>query len=225
MIWMFWNPSTRRTAVSWFAFAFLLLSAVAWSNFQPFRNLLSVVPPLCIAAALLCDRLGQYLEHRHERFAFASWVAPALILLIALSLAWSSARHLQRRTTHIDTRVRAIDWLRQHATKDETILGIREISILPAEWKRIAARPTIVPWFEAADLLERQRFDYVVTGEFGLLEARDPKAWAAYRDRWEAKISTLPVEVDFGQVVTPLVPYVWRTNEARILIFRGNRPD
>lgn len=222
IIWMFWNVPTRRTALSWIAFALLLLAAVVWSSFQPFRNLLSLVPPLCIAAALLCDRLGEYLEHRHERWAFASWLAPAVILVVALSLAWSSARHLQLRTTHIDTRVRAIDWLQQHATQEETVLGLRELSILPAEWKRIAARPTIVPWFQAADLLERQRFDYVVTGEFDLRYASDPNGWSAYRDRWKAKVSTLPVQVDFGQVVTPVVPYLWRTNDERILILKGN---
>jgi hypothetical protein len=222
IIWMFWNVSTRSVAVSWIAFALLLLSAVVWSSFQPFRNLLSLVPPLCIAAALLCHRLGEYLEHRHRRLAFTPWLASALILLVALSLAWSSARHLQLRTPHIDTRVRAIDWLQQHATKEETVLGVRELSILPAEWKRIAARSTVVPWFEASDLLERQRFDYVVTGEFDLRYASDPNGWSAYRDRWKAKVSTMRVQADFGQVVTPVVPYLWRTNDERILILKGN---
>ncbi len=222
IVWLVWNLSTRSVAVSWIAFALLLLSAVVWSSFQPFRNLLSLVPPLCMAAALLCDRLGEYLEDRHRRLAFTSWLASGLILLVVLSLAWSSARHLQRRTSHIDSRVRAIDWLQQHATKEETILGIRELSILPAEWKRIAARSTVVPWFEALGLLERQRFDYVVTGKFDLRYASDPHGWSAYRDRWKAKVSTLRVEADLGQVVTPVVPYLWRTNDERILILKGN---
>jgi dolichyl-phosphate-mannose-protein mannosyltransferase len=222
IIWMLWNRSTRKVAVSWIAFALLLLSAFVSSGFQPFRNLLPLVPPLCIAAALLCIWLGESLERRVRRPAFASMLVTALVSLIALSLAWSSARHLQFRMQHVDTRVRAIDWLQQHATKDETVLAIRELSILPAEWKRIAARPTIVPWFEAADLLERQRFDYIVTGEFDLRYAPDPNGWSAYRDRWDAKVFPLPVEADFGQVVTPVMPYLWRTNDERILIVKGN---
>ena len=126
---------------------------------------------------------------------------------------------------HRDSRVQAVDWLQQHATKEETILGIRELSILPAEWKRIAARSTVVPWFEASDLLERQRFDYVVTGEFDLRYASDPKAWSAYRDRWKAKVSPLAVQANFGQVVMALiVPYLWRTTEERILILKWNVP-
>jgi hypothetical protein len=37
-----------------------------------------------------------------------------------------------------------------------------------------------------------------------------------------AKVSNMAVEADFGQVVTPVVPYLWRTNDERILILRGD---
>jgi hypothetical protein len=222
IIWMFWNDSTRRTAVIWLAFALLLLSAVVWATFQPFRNVLSLVPLLCIAAALLCDWLGKYLEDRHRRLALMSWLTPALIGLVAFSLAWPTARYIHLRMSHVDTRVRAIDWLQQHATKDETVLGIRELSILPAEWKRLTAKFTVIPWLQAADLLERERFDYIVTGEFDFRYASDPSGWSAYRDRWQAKVSPLPVQADFGVVGTPVMPYFWRTNDERILILKGN---
>ena len=224
IVWMFWNPSTRSVAISWIAFAFLLLAAVVWTSFQPFRNLLSLVPPLCIAAALLCNWLGEQLEQRYPRPAFTPWLFPVLVLVVACSLAWFSVRQIKLRTSHVDTRIRAIDWLQQHATKKDTVLGIRELSILPAEWKRIAARTTVVPWFEAAALLERQRFDYVVTGEFDLRYASDPSAWSAYRDRWKAKISAMKVLTNFGEIPTPVVPYLWRTSEERILILKSNSP-
>ena len=222
IVWMLWNVSTRSVALSWIVFALLLVSALISSRFQPFRNLLSLVPPLCIAAALLCDRLGEYLAHRDRRPAWSTWLAPALILLIAASLAWPSALHLQERTRHIDTRVRAIEWLQQHVTKEETVLGIRELEILPAEWKRLPARSMVVPWFDALDLLQRQRFDYIVTGDFDLRYAKDPAGWSSYRDRWKEKVAQMPLQADFGQVVTPVVPYLWRTAEERILILKGS---
>lgn len=224
LICMLWNPSTRKVALSWIAFALLLLLGFVSSSFKPFRNLLPLVPPLCLAAALFCDWLGDYLKRRAHRPIVASSFAALLVLAITLSLAWSSALHLHWRLQRSDTRVRAIDWLQQHATKDETVLGLRELAILPAEWKRIAARPTIVSWFEAADLLERQRFDYIVTGEFDLRYAPDPNAWSAYRDRWNTKISSRPLAANFGNVATPVVPYLWRTNDERILILRGDAP-
>jgi hypothetical protein len=93
--------------------------------------------------------------------------------------------------------------------------------ILPTEWQRIQANVVVVPWFEAADVLERQRFDYIVTGEFDLRYATDAAGWSAYRDRWLTKIDSLALQADFGQIPTPVVPYLWRTNEERILIVRG----
>jgi hypothetical protein len=63
-----------------------------------------------------------------------------------------------------------------------------------------------------------------VTGDLDLRYASDPNAWAAYRERWQAKVSPLPVQADFGQVVTPVRPYLWRTNDERILILKGNAP-
>jgi len=223
--WMSWNRSTRSVVVSWIGFALVLLPALVFSRFQPFRNLLSLVPPLCIAAALLCDRLAEYFARPDRRWALTSWLAPALFLAVALPLAWFSLRHLQLRVPQVDTRVRAINWLQQHATKDETVLGIRELAILPAEWKRIPARSSVVSWFEALDLLQRHRFDYIVTGEFDLRHARDPEGWSAYRDRWRTKVAPLTVRADFGQVVTPVVPYLWRTADERILILQGDAED
>ena len=222
IIWMLWNGATRKVALSWIAFSILLLSGFITSSFQPFRNLVPLVPPLCIAAALFSVWLSECCKRQVHRPRLASSFLTALGLVIALSLAWSSGRHLQWRMHRIDTRVRAIDWLQQHATKDQTVLGIRELAILPTEWKRLAAKATIVPWFEAADLLERQRFDYIVTGEFDLRYAPDPNAWSVYRDRWNAKISPRQAEASFGEVVTPVVPYLWRTNDERILILRGD---
>lgn len=96
------------------------------------------------------------------------------------------------------------------------------MAILPAEWNRVAAQTTVISWFEAADLLERERFDYIVAGEFDLRYAPDPNAWSAYLDRWKSKTSPLPVAASFGEVPTPVVPYLWRTNDERILILRGN---
>jgi hypothetical protein len=221
MIWMLWNRPTRKVAVSWIAFVFLLFLGFASSSFKPFRNFLPLVPLLCVASALLCVWLAEYLKKRVQPPVRASVLAIAPVLVIAFSLAWSSARHLQWRMQRIDTRFQAIDWLQQHATKDQTVLGLREMAILPAEWNRLAARTTVVSWFEAADLLERARFDYIVSGEFDLHYAPDPYAWSAYLDRWKSKTSSLPVEANFGRVPTPVVPYLWRTNEEHILILSG----
>ncbi len=213
IIWMLWDAPVRRTALSWIAFGMLLLSAIVSSSFQPFRNVLPLVPSLCIAAALLFGRI---------RFASASWIAPVLVFVIGSSLGWSSAVYCRDRIAHVDARIRAIEWLRQHASNGERILGIRELAILPAEWKRLPANLTVVSWSDAADLLEREQFDYVVTGEFDLRYLPDADRWSAYLARWKERTAALPIQAEFGAVVTPIVPYLWRTNDERILILRSS---
>lgn len=58
----------------------------------------------------------------------------------------------------------------------------------------------VVPWFDAVSILERERFDYIVTGEPDLRLATNPAGWAAHREQWQAKISGLPVAAEFGEI-------------------------
>jgi hypothetical protein len=221
IILMLRQGRTRAVALGWIFFAAILITSFMGQSFRPFRSLLPLVPPLCIAAAIAFSELIDWARSGAYPW-LRSGVIVALIGGCVASLGFSSFRQVQQRMAHQDSRIQAVDWLQRHATKEETVLGIQELMILPAEWKRIAARSTVIPWFEAAALLERERFDYVVTGEFDLRNASDPKASSAYRDGWKAKVSPLPVQADFGQVATPVVPYLWRTNDERILILKGN---
>lgn len=223
LILMLRQEQTRLIALGWICFAALLVASFMGKSFRPFRSFLPLVPPLCIAAAIAFS----YLIDR-ARQGSQSWLRVVIIIVLISgcvgSLGFSSFQQVQQRMAHRDSRAQAIDWLEQHATKEKTVLCIKELSILPSEWKRIAATTTVVPWFEAADLLERQQFDYIVNGEFDLRFATDPMGWAAYQDRWKAKVSPLAVQADFGRVATPVVLYLWRTADERILVLRGNAP-
>jgi hypothetical protein len=158
MISMLWIDRTRQTALSWLAFVAVLLAPLVLAGFQPFRNVLPVVPVFCMAAAVFLIAATRWLERSGMPLG-AGKLSTILALFVALPLGSSSWRSIRPRMHHIDTRVQAINWLQQHTTKEETVLGVRELSILPAEWNRITARSTVVPWLEAAGLLERQRFD------------------------------------------------------------------
>ena len=205
IILMLRQRKTRTVAVAWILFAAVLIASFLNSSFRPFRSFLSLVPLLCIAAAIAFSNLIDW-ARQGARPWLRFGVTVALLGGCVVSLGFSSFQQVQRRMAHQDSRIQAVDWLREHARKGETVLGIRELSILPAEWERIAARSTVVPWFEASDLLAQERFDYIVTGEFDLRDASEPKAWSDYRDGWNAKVSNLAVQADFGQVVTPVVP-------------------
>jgi 4-amino-4-deoxy-L-arabinose transferase-like glycosyltransferase len=220
MGWMLSKLATRNAVLSWLAFAVLLVGAVAWPSFQPFRNLLSVVPLLCVAAALLFDQVWLWVERR--RLRYGNFIVVVTIAVFTFPLAWSSATYLRVRLSRTDSRIQAIDWLEQHAGKGATVLGIRELAILPAEWRRIPADKLVVPWFQAADVLQQQTFDYVVTGDFDLRYATDPARWSAYRKQWINQVSGMPAQAQFGNVSTPVMPYLWRTNDERVVILKGN---
>jgi hypothetical protein len=220
---MFREKPTRWTALGWILFAGLLLAVFIGKPFQAFRNLLPLVPPLCIAAAIALSQLVDWARQgTHSRMRYA--IAIALIGGFLLTLGFFSFRLVHGRMAHRDTRLQAVDWLQQHANKDERILGVRELAILPAEWKRAAEKITVVSWSEATDLLEREQFDYVVTGELNLRYVPDLERLSAFLARWKEKTAPLFVQADFGAVVTPVVPYLWRTNDERILILRTSPP-
>jgi predicted membrane-bound mannosyltransferase len=222
-ILMLRQAKTRAVALGWICFAILLIASFMGQSFRPFRSFLPLVPPLCIAAAIAFSELVNWARRGAHRWLRVG-ITLALLGGCVVSPGYSSFQQARQRMAHQNSRIQAIAWLQQLAGKEKTVLAIRELMILPTEWKRIAASSTVIPWFEAMELLQRQRFDYIVTGEFDLRYASDPNAWAAYRDRWQKRLAILPVQADFGQIATPVVPYLWRTNDERILILGGSMP-
>ena len=219
IILMLCRDRTRGTAVAWLVFAVFLIGLFINSSFRPFRSFLSLVPLWCIAAAIALSGLVDWALAKKEIW-WRSAMAFVLVCLCFGSLGFSSYHQIKRRIAHEDTRIQAVNWLRERTSSRDTIVAVHELMILPTEWQRILANVVVVPWFEAADLLERQRFDYIVTGEFDLRYATDPAGWSAYQDRWRRKVESLALQADFGQIPTPVAPYLWRTNEERILIIR-----
>jgi Dolichyl-phosphate-mannose-protein mannosyltransferase len=213
---------SRPTAFSWSLFAVTLLMPFLGKPFQPFRNLLPLVPLFCIAAAIAFSELIHW-ARRQALPALGLTTATVLVTATLASSVLASVPALRRRVAHRDSRLQAIDWLQQRATKDESILAIRELAILPAEWKRLAARTTVVPWCEALELLERDQFDYLVTGNFDTRSAPDPGTASVCLARWKEKHAALRAAAEFGSGPTFVAPFIWHTNDERIVILRtGN---
>ena len=211
---MLWRPSTRMIAISWLVFAVVLFAPLVGLRFQPFRNLLPLIPPLCVAAALLLSL--QRVGLRGLRY-----ISSIVALMISLSAGTSSVRQLHDRLARTDSRVLAVNWLSAHTKEADSILAIGELVVLPAEWKRVKARVTVVPWLDALKALEQERFDYLVGSEMNIREAIEPE-WASHLQAWQQKVATLPVVAHFGQLPTPVYPYLWRTNDLRVLIWKSD---
>ena len=221
VVLMLARRGTRATAAAWLAFAIVLLIPLVPLHFQPFRNLLPLVPPLCVAAAVLFSL---------PRRLLTEWTPPRALrpLLLAAALvtaafcAVSSARQVIERAGHTDTRVSAVDWIRSNTQPHERILAIAELAVAPTEWQRTGRRVEVVPWLEVFQTLERESFDYLIGGEMNIREATEPE-WPPHLERWKAHVSTLPMAVSFGAVLTPVYPYLWRTNHERIIVWKLDR--
>jgi asparagine N-glycosylation enzyme membrane subunit Stt3 len=220
IILMLRRKETRGVVLAWIWFAAVLIASFMGKSFRPFRSFLPLIAPLCIAAAIALSYLVDW-ARRGARPQARLVLTAVLIAGLTGSLGFSSYGLERQRVAHKDSRVDAISWLRKNVRKNETILAIQELFILPAEWKRITARPTTVSWLEASALLGSQRFDYIVTGDFDLRFASDPDQAAAVLARWKNITAPLPVQAECGVGPVFVVPYVWHTNDERILILRG----
>jgi hypothetical protein len=209
------QKETRIATISWLLFGAIMIAPYVGKPFQPFRTLLPLVPLVCIAAAvaflefILWARRGAHLWLRYS-------VTTILIGGCVGSLGFASFQQVHRRMAHQDSRVQAVDWLRQNMANQQRVLAIKELSVLPSEWVRIDAKITVVPWLEAAALLHSGAFDYLVGGDFDVRS--DP--WQSYDPVWSREISSLKVVATFGTVETPATLAFWRTNDERLVIYK-----
>lgn len=215
------SAALRSTTVSWLCFAAVMFAAFLPQNYQPFRNLLPLVPLACIAAAFALTRLLHWSAGRNSHLVAkrSIWITAGLILILPMAI--SSAAQIYRRASHVQSRVGAVDWLQQHARADNVVLAIEELAIVPSEISRVPARLVIVPWRSAAETLRRGEFDFVLTSEFDIRYAGNPVELSAYLSEWTDQTSRMPIEGAFGNVPNPLVPQYWRTNDERVLVLKA----
>lgn len=213
------HRASRGIAIAWLAFAAVLLAPLLRLSFQPFRNVLPLVPPLCVAAAFLLAAAAPQLLAGRPAFRRLR-VVPILVAAgIAFATGVSSAEQIGQRLARVDTRATAVNWLNARTTSEDSILAVAELVVLPSEWKRLKARVTVVPWLRALEALEREHFDYVVGSEMNISHTTEPE-WAPHLDAWTRKVSTMAVAAAFGEVRDPVYPYLWRTNDLRVIIWK-----
>jgi Dolichyl-phosphate-mannose-protein mannosyltransferase len=217
IVLMLRRRESRSAAIAWLLFAAVLLAPFVNRPFQPFRNLLPLVPLFCIAAAIaFSDLLGGARQNKRRWLTAAT---AALIVVCSASLAFPLYHPIRQRIAHSDSRIQAIDWLQHNVTSKQAVLGIRELAILPAEWKRLPATATVVSLLDTAEVAERDQFDYIVTGEFDL---RYASAGATVSlERWKQKSAPFVAVAEFGGGPAFVVPYLWHSNDERIVILRS----
>lgn len=207
LVLMLRSEIDRPVALGWILFGVILLGLFVAKPFQPFRNLLPLVPPFCIAAAFAFRQLLRWATRR-ERAALWNPVIALVIGAIVINAGFSSFEPLRYRVFHRDSRIQAVDWLQARVRKTDRVLAIAELGLLPSELSRIGASVQVAPSSKALALLQREEFNYLISG---------------FSTPRPATSSFRPC-ASFGGVVTPTEPYIWRTNDEWIRIF-SRPPD
>ena len=166
LIFLLRSPRSRALTIGWLTFAVVLVGSLLWTSFQPFRNVLPVVPYLGIAvvAAIL---------------PFARWVARtvgasrgvmrtvALTLTVALCftmLLWG-VLPVTRAMAVVDSRREAREWVQRTADENDRTVVAEELAFLPSELDRFPGPVTVLP---AAEIAQRDpsEFDIALWGSF-----------------------------------------------------------
>ncbi len=196
----------RPTILGWCAFAAASLLLYSRQVFQPFRNLLPLVPCACIAVALLFAWVRQRVRSLR--------LADALLLVWLLSaFAIPLFEHAMARHALVDSRTLAMNWLVEHARPEDRVLIVEDLGFLNQEVRRLGPRPIVQWWdsIEASAQALRPRF--LVGGVLNRLTgeavdvASSPAIRAAYRVRYCA-----------GLVPTAASRSWWRGNHQLVCI-------
>jgi 4-amino-4-deoxy-L-arabinose transferase-like glycosyltransferase len=218
IVLMLWAAKTRLFSVGWLILAAGLFVVLGFRPFQPFRNLLPLVPGLCFASAAVFVKA--YDLGPSFRYRAASRILIAIIVVANVwTLSAASYAAIQERMLRQDTRITAIDWLRDNVIRNQRVLVLSELQILPKEWNRVSANVRVAPLPSALRLLEQGTFDYVVSTKFEDTPNL-PASKLTQHKAWHSATAKLSVVARFGHVPPPMQPYFWRTNDELILVLR-----
>jgi hypothetical protein len=157
---LFAGVRDRRVAPTvwgWLVFAVLAAALYATRRYQPFRNVVPLVPPACVAIGILVTRVNERLRRPSLVGAvFGAW------LLFAFAVPLTA--YARDRARLRDTRVEAVDWLAAHTRPADGVLVVRELGLRSSEMARLSARTSVRPWAEVEAEAERERPRFVVAG-------------------------------------------------------------
>jgi hypothetical protein len=195
------------TAQAWTLYAVPTVVLFSIQSFQPFRNLLPLVAPACILAALLWDRLRRRLAH-------PLWADAVALALLAVLFVHPLAGYARERWALRDSRTEAIDWLAPRMRADDRVLVLRELQIQPAELARLPGRVVLRPWPGVRKaLFKRVRF----------LVASKPHGPG--KALWSALLQAYEVRARFGEDPTPQDPGWWHGNRQTVYLLEQRELD
>lgn len=203
----------RRQLTPWIAFAAVLLASVLSFRFQPFRNLLALVPLFIVAVPVGIVSVIPPGRHRDLAGIFVGAVLAASFVPGLLVIRQVYGRR--------DSRATLVRRLAEITGPRDRVLVLRELAVLPAEISRLGAPVTVVPWHEARAAAGAGGFTLLVFGEL------DPAGYVpgpgedlSELPRFETWLRALPEAFRVGSARTPMPPSLWRSADELLIVAR-----
>lgn len=203
-----------RTVAGWLVFGAVSLAFFLSQGFQPFRNILPLVPLACVAVSFVFAEIRKPLG----RLPWSGWPRLLDAAAVLLVLAWFGlplANAARERTRLVDSRVQAVDWLAARVKPGDTVLVVSELAFLPSELDRLKCRVLVRRWDRAVSMAGRRRPEYVVAGRLRRIggAAVNAARHALLRSRYD-----LPAR--FGEEVTIARPGLWHGNRQVVFVMQ-----
>jgi hypothetical protein len=203
-----WDRRTRSSAAGWTLYVSLSLALYARQSFQPFRNLLPLVPVACAAAAILSARV-------RERLSRPVWADAAAFLLVGFLFGPLDLRFARERAAFQDSRVETIDWLSQNSLPGQTVLVLNHLAFLPSELERLEGRRVEnVPWEWIQQRLRRRRAHFLVLSQ---MPTRDGSPLISPEQR-EIVLRRYEIRARFGEQPAMDNAGAWHGNRQTIYV-------
>jgi hypothetical protein len=205
------RPQARAFTIAWAGFAIPFVVYLLPQRYQPFRNLLPVLPYLAIAAAAALVGGARWAGARlHLAKPIQNGAVVVVAALVALAMFFMGVKpFIDSQANIVDSRTSTVEWLRTHANPGDRVLVARELAILPTELARIPGKVTVKSAKAPLSARQLRHYDFVVTGP---LRPTAPE-WMQLEQRAPT--------VRFGARRTDADPSSFRTNRARVFIYRN----
>jgi hypothetical protein len=203
------RPRSRVLTAGWIVFALVLLYPLLRTDYQPFRNLLPLLPYLAILAAASLVTAVRAAARRLGWSSRTRWAVIGLAVAILVTYVGLAGTRpaVQPLIGITDSRTAAVDWLVAHSHDGQRVLVAEELRLLPSELDRIPGQVTVASIDETSPPLELDGFDTVVTGAF------TPAATG-----WPAVKRGAPV-ASFGRWPASASEHIWHGNNELVRIY------
>jgi dolichyl-phosphate-mannose-protein mannosyltransferase len=206
---------TRASAAGWSLYSIISLALYARQGFQPFRNLLPLLPVACASVAILHARL-------RERLPRPILADTAAFLLIASLFGPAVLSFASDRAQLRDSRTETVDWLVRQSRPGQTVLVLDHLAFLPSELKRLPGRDVeVVSWPWMQQRLKRNRTRFLVLSQ---MTTRDGQPLIPYRWR-QILFRRYTLRARFGEEPALPNPGVWHGNRQTIYVLERKRQE